>query len=175
MSATLESRPNAVTLKGNPMTLVGPELSVGDKAPDFALRANDMSVKTLADYAGKTVVLSVVPSLDTPVCDTETRRFNEEAGGLDEGVVILTVSVDLPMAQKRWCGAAGVEAVECLSDFQHHAFGKAYGVRIDEIGLLARTVFVIDGEGVIKYVQRVPEVAEEPDYAAVLEAVKAVG
>ncbi|MEO1237970.1 MAG: thiol peroxidase [Planctomycetota bacterium] len=169
----MTEREAAVTLKGNPMTLVGDELKVGDTAPDFSLKANDMSDKTLADYAGKVKLISVVPSLDTPVCDTETRRFNESAGDLGGDVVVLTVSVDTPMAQKRWCGAAGVEHVHCLSDFKDHTFGKAYGVRIKEIGLLARQVFVVDQDDKIVYSQLVTEVAEEPDYDAALAAAKA--
>ncbi len=168
----MTERAAAITLKGNPMTLLGDALKVGDKAPAFTLKAIDMADKTLADFAGKVKILSVVPSLDTPVCDTETRRFNEEAGKLGGNVVVLTVSVDLPMAQKRWCGAAGVNNVVCLSDFKDHSFGKAYGVRIKEIGLLARQVMVIDKNDVIQYVQLVPEVAQEPDYAAALAAAK---
>ncbi|MBB6428753.1 thiol peroxidase [Algisphaera agarilytica] len=168
----MTERSAAVTLKGNPMTLLGDELKVGDAAPDFSLKANDMSDKSLADYAGKVKLISVVPSLDTPVCDTETRKFNEEAGGLGDGVVVLTVSVDTPMAQKRWCGAAGVENVECLSDFKDHTFGPAYGVRIKEIGLLARQIFVVDKDDKIVYTQLVGEVAEEPDYDAALAAAK---
>lgn len=167
----MTERAAAVTLKGNPMTLVGAELNVGDKAPDFVLKANDMSDKSLGDFDGKAKIISVVPSLDTPVCDTQTRKFNEDAGSLDN-VVVLTVSVDLPMAQKRWCGAAGVENVVCLSDYKDHSFGKAYGVRIKEVGLLARTVLVVDKDNTIQYVQHVPEVAEEPNYDAALDAVK---
>lgn len=169
----MTERAQAVTLKGNPMTLVGPELTVGAAAPAFSLKANDMSDKTLADYAGKVKLISVVPSLDTPVCDTETRKFNEHASALGEGVVILTVSVDTPMAQKRWCGAAGVERVHCLSDFKDHAFGTAYGVRIKEVGLLARQVIVVDKNDKVTYVQLVGEVADEPDYDAAIAAVKA--
>jgi len=167
----MTERAAAITLKGNPVTLIGDELKVGDKAPDFTLKAVDMSDKSLADFAGKVKIISVVPSLDTPVCDTQTRKFNEDAGSLD-GVVVLTVSVDLPMAQKRWCGAAGVENVTCLSDFKDHSFGKAYGVRIKEIGLLARQVMVIDKDDTIKYVELVPEVAQEPNYDAALAAAK---
>lgn len=168
----MTERAAAITLKGNPMTLIGDELKAGDKAPAFTLKATDMSDKTLADFAGKVKIISVVPSLDTPVCDTETRRFNDEAGKLGDDIVILTVSVDLPMAQKRWCGAAGVENVVCLSDFKDHSFGKAYGVRIKEIGLLARQVMVVDKDDVIRYVELVPEVAQEPDYDAALAAAK---
>jgi len=167
----MTERAAAVTLKGNAMTLVGDELKVGDKAPDFVLKANDMSDKSLADFAGKVKIISIVPSLDTPVCDTQTRKFNEDAGSLD-GVVVLTVSVDLPMAQKRWCGAAGVENVVCLSDYKDHSFGKAYGVRIKEVGLLARQVMVVDKNDTIQYIELVPEVAQEPNYGAALAAVK---
>ena len=167
----MTERAAAVTLKGNPMTLVGDELKVGDKAPDFTLKAVDMSDTTLGDFTGKVKIISIVPSLDTPVCDTQTRKFNEQAGSLD-GVVVLTVSVDLPMAQKRWCGAAGVENVVCLSDYKDHSFGKAYGVRIKEVGLLARQVMVVDKDDTIKYIELVPEVAQEPDYDAALAAAK---
>ncbi|MEM6854659.1 MAG: thiol peroxidase [Planctomycetota bacterium] len=169
----MTERPAATTLKGNPMTLLGDELKVGDAAPDFSLKATDMSDKSLADYAGKVKLISVVPSLDTPVCDTETRKFNEAASDLGDGVVVLTVSVDTPMAQKRWCGAAGVENVECLSDFKDHSFGPAYGVRIKEVGLLARQIFVVDADNKITYTQLVGEVADEPDYDAALNAAKA--
>ncbi|MEE9403336.1 MAG: thiol peroxidase [Algisphaera sp.] len=169
----MTERSNAVTLKGNAMTLLGPELKVGDTAPGFSLKANDMSDKTLADYAGKVKIISVVPSLDTPVCDTQTRKFNTEAASLGDDVAILTVSVDTPMAQKRWCGAAGVEAVHTLSDFKDHAFGVAYGVRIKEVGLLARQVMVVDKNDKVTYVQLVSEVVDEPDYDAALAAAKA--
>lgn len=169
----MTERAEAVTLKGNPMTLVGPELKSGDAAPAFCLKANDMSDKTLADYAGKVKLISVVPSLDTPVCDTETRKFNEHAASLGDGAVVLTVSVDTPMAQKRWCGAAGVDRVHTLSDFKDHAFGPAYGVRIKEVGLLARQIVVVDKDDKVTYVQLVKEVADEPDYDAAIAAAKA--
>ncbi len=169
----MTERPAAVTLKGNPKTLLGDELKAGDAAPAFTLKGNDMSDKTLADFAGKVKVLVTVPSLDTPVCDTETRRFNEAAGSLGEDVVVLVVSVDLPMAQKRWCGAAGVENVTTLSDYYDHAFGVAYGVRIKELGLLARAVWVVGKDDKITYAQLVGEVTEEPDYDAALTAAKA--
>ena len=132
-----------VTLKGNPVTLAGPVPKVGAPAPDFRLFDNGLAPKTLADYAGKVKIVSVVPSLDTPVCDIQTRKFNTEAAALGADVVILTVSVDLPMAQKRWCGAAGVDKVVTLSDYYDHSFGKSWGVRIVEKGLLARAVFVL--------------------------------
>lgn len=168
----MANRSGAVTFKGNPMTLVGEELKPGQKAPDFTLIGTDMQPKSLKDYAGKVKVISVVPSLDTAVCDRETRRFNEEAAKLGDDTVVLTVSVDLPMAQKRWCGAAGIDRVVTLSDYKSHDFGKRYGVRIDELGLLARCVFVVGKDDTIKHVELVKEVAEEPDYDRVIEAAK---
>ena len=164
-------RSGAVTFKGNPMTLIGPEVEVGKPAPDFKLIANDMSEKKLSDYRGKTVILSVVPSLDTPVCDLQTRAFNEKAAGLKD-TVVLTVSLDLPFAQKRWCGAAGATNVVTLSDYKHHTFGPSYGLMIKELGLLARAVIVIDKNGVVRYKQYVKEVATEPKYDEVIEAAK---
>lgn len=168
----MSEQPNAVTFKGNPMTLVGDSVEVGQKAPDATLIAPDLSEKKLSEFTGKTVVLSVVPSLDTGVCDAQTRRFNEEAANLGDDVVVLTVSLDLPFAQKRWCGAAGVDRVITLSDYRDREFGPKYGLLIKELGLLSRAVLVIDPEGVIRYKQLVPEVAQEPDYADVLAAVK---
>ena len=168
----MEERKGIVTMKGNPLTLLGPELKSGDSAPAFEVTGNDLSAVKLSDYAGKVCVISSVPSLDTPVCDVETRRFNEEAGKLGGDVKVLTISMDLPFAQKRWCGAAGVENVVTLSDHKDASFGKAYGVLIKDLRLLARAVFVVDGGGVIRYVQIVPEIAQEPDYEAVLKAVK---
>jgi thiol peroxidase len=168
MSTT--QRAEAVTLKGNPMTLLGDELNAGDAAPDFTLKATDMSDKSLSDFAGKVKILLTVPSLDTPVCDTEAKRFNEEAGKLGDDIVVLVTSIDLPMAQKRWCAAEGVESVHCLSDYLTGDFGRDYGVKIKEIGLLSRNVFVIDKDGKITYAEHVKEVADEPDYAAALEA-----
>jgi len=164
--------PNAVTLKGNPMTLVGNEVKVGDKAPDFTVVANDLSNVTLENFKGKKIILSAVPSLDTPVCDIETRRFNEEADKLGNGVTVLTISTDLPFAQKRWCGAAGVKNVQVLSDHRETSFGNSYGVLIKGLRILARAIFVVDANGVVQYKQVVKEIATEPDYSAVLEAVK---
>ncbi len=163
----------AVTFKGNPMTLTGTPLTVGQPAPEFNLTASDMSAKTLADYAGKVIILSTVPSLDTPVCQVQTSRFNQEAGALGDDVVILTVSVDLPFAQKRWCGANEGNCVELLSDYKDHNFMNAYGLRVEELGLIARSVSVIDKEGNLTYHELVGEIADEPKYDAVLEAAKA--
>lgn len=164
-------RKGAVTFKGNPVTLLGPELKVGDQAPDFKVLANDLSEVTLADSKGFVRIISVVPSLDTGVCDAQTRRFNEEAGDID-GVKVLTVSVDLPFAQKRWCGAAGVENVQTLSDHRDLSFGTAYGVAIKEMRLLARAVFVVDQNDQIVYVEYVPESTNHPDYEAPILAAK---
>jgi thiol peroxidase len=170
----MEERSGMITMRGNPLTLTGHPLKVGDPAPDFELINNDMKPVALSAYKGKVVVISSVPSLDTPVCDLETRRFNSEAAGLGDEVVILTVSMDLPFAQKRWCGAAGVDRVVTLSDHRSASFGLAYGVLIKELRLLARSVFVVDREGWIRYIQLVKEIASEPDYAAILAAVKSL-
>ena len=161
-----------VTMKGNPVTLEGKIVEVGQKAPDAEVITNDMSVVKLSSYLGKTCIIASVPSLDTQVCDVETRRFNEEAGKLGSDIVVLTISMDLPFAQKRWCGAAGVKNVITLSDYRHASFGNAYGVLIKDLRLLARAVFVVDKAGAVRYVQIVPEIAAEPDYADVLEAVR---
>ena len=168
----MNERPGIVTLKGNPFTLVGPELKVGDLAPDFVVVANDLSPVRLESFKGKVLVISSVPSLDTPVCDTSTRRFNEEATGLGSDVVVLTISMDLPFAQARWCGAAGVSNVQTLSDYKDASFGLNYGLLIKELRLLARAVLVLDKEGKIQYIELVKEIAQEPDYEAVLAAIK---
>jgi len=165
-------RQNAITFKGGPLTLVGPEPTVGQPAPDFTAAANDLSPYTLSDDKGKVVVISAVPSLDTPVCDTQTRKFNETAGSLGDDVVIVTVSMDLPFAQARWCGAAGVERVKTVSDYKNADFGNKYGLLIKELHLLARAVLVVDQQGTVQYYQLVPEVTEEPDYDAAIAAVK---
>jgi thiol peroxidase len=164
-------RTGVITFKGGPLTLVGNEVKVGQKAPDADLVATDLSVIKLSALSrGKVCIVTSVPSLDTPVCDMETRRFNEEAGQLGEGVAVVTVSMDLPFAQKRWCGAAGVRNVQTLSDYRGAAFGKAWGVFIKELGLLARAVFVLDKQGTVQYVEVVKEVAGEPNYDAALKA-----
>lgn len=168
----MKERTGIVTMKGNPVTLVGNEIAAGDTAPDVELTATNLSPVRISAYRGKVCVISSVPSLDTPVCDMEIRRFNKEAMALGEDVAILTVSMDLPFAQSRWCGAAGVDRVVTLSDHRTAAFGEAYGVLIKGIRLLARAVFVVDREGVVRYVQTVGEIASEPDYDAVIAAVK---
>lgn len=159
------------TFIGKEVTLVGPRLQVGDKAPDFVLMDNELNLKSLKDYGKKTKIISVVPSIDTGICDTQTRRFNEELAGKEDTVVI-TVSVDLPFAQKRWCGAAGLEDAVTLSDYYDHAFGKSYGVLMREWNLLARAVFVLNADNKITYVEYLDNVNEHPDYEAALEAVK---
>jgi thioredoxin-dependent peroxiredoxin len=161
----------SVTFKGNPVTLLGNEVKVGDQAPDFKVLANDLSEVTLQDSKGQVRLISVVPSLDTGVCDAQTRRFNEEAANLDN-VKILTVSVDLPFAQKRWCGAAGIDNVQTLSDHRELSFGEAFGVAIKELRLLARAVFVVDSNDKVTYVEYVSEATDHPDYEAAVEAAK---
>lgn len=168
----MQERSGIITFKGNPFTLLGPALKVGDKAPDFQVVDNGLAAVTLASYSGRIKVISAVPSLDTPVCDTETRRFNQEAASLPENVAVLTISMDLPFAQKRWCGAAGIDRVTTLSDYQERSFASAYGVLIKELKLLSRSIFIIDATDTIRYIQHVPEVTSEPDYAAVLAAVR---
>jgi thiol peroxidase len=168
----MTERAGLVTFKGSPLTLLGSEVRVGDEAPDFTAVDTDLAPVSLASQRGKVVVLASVPSLDTSVCSVETRRFNQEAAGLDAEVQIITVSMDLPFAQKRWCGAEGIRRVKTLSDHRDAAFGLAYGVLIKELRLLARAVFVVDRQGAIRYARLVKEIATEPDYAAVLDAVR---
>ena len=168
----MSERPSLVTFQGNPLTLLGQEIKVGDKAPEFEALDNGLSPVKLSAFQGKVVIISAVPSLDTPVCDLETRRFNAEAAKLGQEVVVLTISMDLPFAQKRWCGAAGVTHVTTLSDHKEAAFGLAYGVLIKELRLLTRAVFVVDRQGVVRYVELVREITHEPDYDAALTAVK---
>ena len=170
----MSEKTGIITFKGNPMTLMGPELKVGDTAPDFVVADNGLAAVTLSSYAGKIKIIAAVPSLDTPVCDTETRRFNEEAAALPGEVVVLTVSLDLPFAQKRWCGTAGIDKVVTLSDYRERSFGLGYGVLIKELLLLSRAVFVVDADNIIRYIQIVPEVTGEPDYAGAIAAAKAL-
>ena len=163
-----------VTLKGNPVQLAGNELSAGAQAPDFTLQNNGLEDVTLGASAGKTRIIATVPSLDTPVCHEETKRFNEEAAQL-EGVEILVVSTDLPFSQGRWCGAEGVDKVSCLSDHRTAEFGKSYGVLIDGGPLdrcLARAIFVVGPDNTVKHVEYVSEIAEHPDYDAALAAAR---
>ena len=168
----MEERTGVTTFKGDPVTLLGPDLKIGDQAPDFQVVDNDLKPISLADFKGKTKIICAVPSLDTPVCETEVRRFNQEAADLPASIVVLTISLDLPFAQKRWCGGAGIDRVTTLSDYQQRSFGLAYGVLIKELKLLSRSIFVIDGQDKICYVKHVADIAEEPDYAAVLAVAK---
>src|SRR5438067_10840702 len=165
-----QERKAAVTLRGNPLTLAGPEIKAGQTAPDFSAVTTDLKEVRLSDARGKVIVLSSVPSLDTPTCDTETRRFNQEAAGLGEGVEVWTISMDLPFAQKRWCGAAGVDRVKTASDYKTGSFGQALGVLEPGRRLLARAVFVVDKDDTVKHVEYVPVISDEPKYDAALNA-----
>ncbi|HVA78362.1 MAG TPA: thiol peroxidase [Candidatus Binataceae bacterium] len=167
-----EERKGAVTMRGNPLTLVGPELKPGQKAPAFTATGKGLAPASLEQFKGKVKIISAVPSVDTPVCDAETRRFNEEAGKLPSDVQILTISMDLPFAQTRWCGAAGVDKVTMLSDYKSAEFGEKYGALIKELHLLARAVFVVDKNDTVTHVEYVKEVANHPDYEAALNAAK---
>jgi thiol peroxidase len=166
-----QERPGAVTLKGGALTLVGPELKVGDKAPDFTAVDKNLEPVSLRDTNQTVRIFSVVPSLDTPVCDTQTRRFNQEAASLPN-VGIYTISMDLPFAQSRWCAAAGISKIRMLSDHVTGDFGRSYGTLIKELRLDTRAIFVLDGDGIIRHVEYVQEVGEHPDYEAALAVVK---
>ena len=168
-------RENAVKLKGTPLTLIGPELKKGDQAPDFRCVENLGSEISLENFGNDVKVFNVVVSVDTPVCDVQIRRFNEEAAALSDSVRIVTVSMDLPFAQNRYCAAAGVERVGTASDYQYASFGEAYGVLIKENRLLARAIFVVGPDNVIEHVEYVGDIVNEPDYDAALEAIKSIG
>jgi len=168
----MAERKDIVFLNGKPLTLIGNEVKVGDKAPDFEALDLGLNKIGLAKFKGKNLILSSVSSLDTQVCDLETKRFNDEARKLGKDVAIVTVSMDLPFAQKRWADEAGVKDVSILSDHRDASFGMKYGVLVKETRLLARTVFVIDKQGKVRYIQYVKEIPQEPDYDEVLEAVK---
>ncbi len=168
----MKERTGIITVEGNPLTLIGEELKVGQSAPEAELLDNDLKPVKLSSYKGKVTVVSVVPSLDTPVCDKETRRFNEEAVKLGPNVSIVTVSMDLPFAQKRWCGAAGVKNVATLSDHRNANFGTGWGNLIRELRLLSRVIYILDKEGAIRYIQRVNEITNEPNYDEVISEVK---
>jgi len=169
----MAERTGLVTMKGTPLTLIGSEINVGQKAPEATLVANDLSTVKLSSLSqGKVSIITTVPSLDTPVCDVETRRFNVEAGNLGDAAIVLAISMDLPFAQTRWCGATGVKNVRTLSDHRDAAFGNAYGVLLKDLRLLARAVFVVDKQGIVRYVEIVKELSSEPDYAAALDAAR---
>jgi len=166
----MKERQGIITIHGKPLTLVGDEVKAGTAAPDVEVLDNDLNPVKLSSYRGKILVIASVPSLDTPVCDLETRRFNDEAANLGADIEMLTISMDLPFAQKRWCGAAGVTRLKTLSDHRQAEFGTAYGVLIKELRLLARAVFIVDRQGTVQYVQLVKEVTEEPNYEEILQA-----
>lgn len=170
-----ETRKGEVTFKGNPVELVGPKLKAGDKAPAFTCIGAGLSTVTLADTTGKARLFNVVPSLDTPVCNKQTRKFSEELQGLGDKAAAYTVSLDLPFAQQRWCTEAKVENIKNLSDTHNHSFGQHYGLLVQglPIPLLARAVIVVGADDTVKYVEIVPEIAQEPDYEPALAALKA--
>jgi thiol peroxidase len=170
----MTERPNAITFTGHPLTLVGPELTTGGPAPDFSLRDSGLAPVSLADTAGKTRIFVIVPSLDTPVCDAEARRFNESAATLSENAEVIVVSRDTAFAQGRWCAAAGIERLRMLSDHIDGNFGKAWGYYIKENGLLARAIVVLDPQNVVRYVQLVPAIEAEPNYDEALAAAKEI-
>ncbi|OGW70248.1 MAG: lipid hydroperoxide peroxidase [Omnitrophica bacterium GWA2_50_21] len=167
-----QERSGAVTFKGNPLTLIGAEIKVGSQAPDFRVLAGDLSPVTLDTFKGKTKLISVVPSLDTPVCDQQTRRFNEEAGKMPGDIAVVTVSMDLPFAQGRFCSTAGINKVKVVSDHKDASFGLAYGVLIKELRLLTRAIFVVDANNKVQYTEYVTEVTNHPNYEAALGALK---
>ncbi len=166
-------RPGATTMRGKPLTLIGPELKTGSKAPDFEVVGDGLQNTTLASTGSSVRIFSVVPSLDTPVCDAQTKRFNEEAAKLP-GVEIYTVSMDLPFAQKRWCGAYGVDKVKMLSDHRSGSFGEHYGTLIKDLRIESRAIFVLDKDNTIKHVEYVKEVADHPNYEAALAAARSL-
>ena len=160
-------------MRGKPLTLLGPELKAGEKAPDFQAVTDSLQDVNLEKTGHAVRIFSVIPSLDTPVCDAQTKRFNEEAAKLD-GIQIFTISMDLPFAQKRWCGAFGVDKIKMLSDHRTGSFGEHYGTMIKELRIESRAIFVLDKDGTIKYVEYVKEVADHPNYEAALDAAKAL-
>jgi len=169
----MEERRGVVTLQGNPVTLLGPEIGVGEKAPDFRLLGTDMKVVELSDSKDKVRLLSVVHSLDTSICDLQTQRFEEEASKLKD-VAIYTISMDLPFAQARYCGAHNIKNLRTLSDHREASFGAAYGVLIKDLRLLSRAIFIIDRDDIVRYVEYVKEVAQHPDYDRALEVLEKV-
>lgn len=167
-------RTGIITFKGGPLTLVGPELKTGEKAPDFSVVDAELGEVSLKDFSGKIKVISVTPSLDTPVCDMQARRFNEAAANLPAEVVVLNVSMDLPFAIARFCTTAGIDKVKALSDHREASFGLAYGVLIKELRLLARSLFVVDMENMVRHIEIVAEQTEQPDYDRALDAVRKI-
>ena len=170
----MNERKGIIAFQGNPLTLIGPELKIGDKAPDFVLLDGELKEFRLKDFDGKTKVISVTPSLDTPVCDMQARRFNQEASRLREDIVVVNVSMDLPFAISRFCAAAGIERVRAFSDHRDASFGNAYGVLIKELRLLARAVFIIDKKDIVRHREIVPEITNLPDFDAALGVINGI-
>jgi thiol peroxidase len=168
----MKERTGVITMKGQPLTLSGQQVKAGDAAPDFEAVANDLEPVNFSFFLGKVCIISSVPSLDTSVCSLQTRKFNEQAGRFGPDVAIITISMDLPFAQSRFCDSEGIKNLQILSDYRNASFGLAYGVLIKELRLLARAVFVVDRKGIIKYVQIVDELTREPDYQAALDTVR---
>jgi thiol peroxidase len=161
-------------MKGKPLTLIGPDVRAGDRAPDFSVLDENLNIVSLADFVGKTKLISVTPSLDTPVCDLQLRRFNREAASMPRDVVVLNISMDLPFAVSRFCSTAGIDRAKALSDHREASFGAAYGVLIKELRLLARSIFIIDKNNVVRYKEIVPEQSNHPDYEKALRALAEV-
>ena len=169
----VEERTGEVTMKGNPVTLLGPRIEANEDAPEFTAQKDLMTPVRLSDSEGKVRILLSVPSLDTPVCSIEAKRFNDEAQNLGEDILVQVVSVDTPFAMSRWCGAQDARNIQPLSDFKNREFGKKYGVEVKDLGIYARAAFVVDRQGVVVYSEYVPDIAQEPNYSAILEAAKA--
>lgn len=174
VNTKVAQRPNVVTLKGGALTLLGEEIKAGQKARGFRALTSDLVVKTLEDFKGRVKVIASVPSLDTPVCDLEIKRFNKEASGMSEDIAVIFVSMDLPFAQKRFCDEFGINKVTTLSDHRDADFGIKYGILIKELRLLARAIFIIDKNDIVRYAEYVKELSSQPDYNAALAALKSV-
>lgn len=170
----MEERKGIITMKGKPLMLIGPDLAVGSKAPDFTVLDGDLKEVTLGDFSGKVKVISVTPSLDTPVCDLQLRRFNHEAAALPGDVAVLNISMDLPFAITRFCTTASIDKAKALSDHRDASFGAAYGVLIKELRLLARSIFILDKDNVLRYKEIVPEESHHPDYDKALDALRTI-
>jgi thioredoxin-dependent peroxiredoxin len=165
-------RTGKITIHGNPLTLIGPEITVGSKAPEFKVLDKDLNEVKSSDFSGKVRIISVTPSLDTPVCDIQVNKFNHEAAQLGDNVAVINMSMDLPFALARFCAAAGIDKVKTLSDHREASFGTAYGVLIKELRLLARSIFIIDRNDIVRYVEIVPEMTEHPNYDKVISMAK---
>jgi thioredoxin-dependent peroxiredoxin len=167
-------RSGIITMKGKPLTVIGPDVRAGDRAPDFSVLDENLTIVSLGDFAGKTKLISVTPSLDTPVCDLQLRRFNREAASMPRDVVVLNISMDLPFAVSRFCSTAGIDRAKALSDHRDASFGAAYGVLIKELRLLARSIFIIDRNNIVRYKEIVPEQSNHPDYEKALKALAGI-